>query len=120
MPAKKHIAVVMDGLHSNTSLSQQGIRVPTSGTPKRIKDHAESSFVNGREVDDFTEPLQIDRLGIELLCRSFLRASAGDRVSCVNFRFDFLGYFRQRGRTVWRGEFDPVVLRRIVRSGEIN
>ncbi len=114
----------MHRLDGHAGFAQQIGWVAAPRAPERIVDHLDARFGDGFQIDQLGQPLQKRRLhvgGLKFLLRRGLGtpppAAAGNP---LDRRFNLLGHFRQRRRAVGRGVLDAVVLRRIVRRGEVD
>ena len=111
----------MHGRHLDAVIGQDLRAVAATGSPERVDHHLDPGVRDDLEVNQLGQPLKVDRLDINL----FILGRAGGRDGIFvaerrNMRLQLPGGFRQRRGAVRSRELDAVVLRRIVRGGEVD
>ena len=122
MSAKEHIAIIVDRRDFNALLTQQFAGVAARRTPERIADDLQVGLLDRSQVHQFSEPLQIGRLDVNLFVPGVRRL--GLQVRIIRQRrdhcLDLACRLRQRRRAIGGRELDAVIFRGIMRSGEVD
>src|SRR5215469_17373066 len=121
MPAEKHIAVIVNGIHRYASVAQERIRIVSSRAPEGIEYHAQTSFLDRLQIDDLAQarkvhPTWIQRFGSKELSWRWISVRG---IGSNDLGFYFLCDIGKCRRAVRRRKFDSVAFRRIVRSREV-
>ena len=124
MTAKQDVAIVVHGLDRHAGLAQDMATVAAPRAPEWIKHDLDSRLGDGLQIHELAETLE-KAPASRPQSQSHRRADSALGNRCLrhlrrNRGLDLLGHFGQSGRTIMGGELDAVVLRRIVRGGEVD
>ena len=120
MAAKQHVAIVVHrpGLHVMVAQNVRGVSPPRP--PERIDHHLQPGPFDRLQVHEFRKPLQIIRLHVDLLVLCARLSRRRHFLKRLHIRLNLVRHLRQRRRPIRSRVFDPVVLRRIMRSGKVD
>jgi len=120
--AEKDVAIIVDGGDVDAVVAEDVAAVAASGSPEGIEDDLQVGFLDGGEVDEFAEALEVGGLDVDFV--EFLRCCLGMEIGIrgqgSDGGFDLLCRLGECGRAVGGGELDAVVFGRVVGGGEVD